>query len=71
MNLLFKEIIHKPILWLLLFVPAVFVVELVRPEAQVLLFALSVLAILPLAVLLSHATESVAAKVGDTVGGIG
>jgi hypothetical protein len=34
MNLLFKEIIHNPILWLLVFVPAVFVVEQVRPEAQ-------------------------------------
>lgn len=70
MNLLFKEIIHRPILWLLVFVPAVFIVEHVRPEAQTLLFALSVLAIVPLAVLLSHATESVAAKTGDTVGGL-
>jgi len=33
-------------------------------------FVLSVLAILPLAVLLSHATESVAAKTGDSVGGL-
>ena len=70
MNLLFKEIIHRPILWLMVFVPAVFIVEHVRPEAQTLLFALSVLAIVPLAVLLSHATESVAAKTGDTVGGL-
>ena len=31
---------------------------------------LSVLAIVPLAALLSHATESVAAKTGDTVGGL-
>src|SRR5262249_8494645 len=35
-----------------------------------LLFILSVLAIVPLAALLSHATESVAAKTGDTVGGL-
>jgi Ca2+:H+ antiporter len=35
-----------------------------------LLFVLSVLAIVPLAALLSHATESVAAKTGDTVGGL-
>jgi Ca2+:H+ antiporter len=35
-----------------------------------LLFVLSVLAIVPLATLLSHATESVAAKTGDTVGGL-
>ena len=70
MKLLFKEILHNPILWLLVFVPAVFVVEHVRPEAQILLFVLSVLAIVPLAVLLSHATESVAAKTGDAVGGL-
>lgn len=62
MNLLFKEIIHNPILWLLVFVPAVFVAEQVRPEAQTILFVLSILAIVPLATLLSHATESVAAK---------
>jgi Ca2+:H+ antiporter len=34
------------------------------------LFALSVFAIVPLAALLSHATESVAAKTGDAVGGL-
>jgi len=70
MNLLFKEILHNPILWLLVFVPAVFVAEQVRPEAQTMLFVLSVLAIVPLAALLSHATESVAAKTGDNVGGL-
>lgn len=70
MNLLFKEILHNPILWLLVFVPAVFIAEHVRPEAQILLFVLSILAIVPLAALLSHATESVAAKTGDNVGGL-
>src|SRR5262249_48920053 len=34
------------------------------------LFVLSVLAIVPLAALLSHATESVADKTGDTAGGL-
>ena len=43
---------------------------MLRPEAQTLLFVLSVLAIVPLAALLSHATESVAARTGDTVGGL-
>jgi Ca2+:H+ antiporter len=41
-----------------------------KPEAHTLLFVLSVLAIVPLAALLSHATESVAAKTGDAVGGL-
>ena len=41
-----------------------------EPEAHTLLFVLSVLAIVPLAALLSLATESVAAKTGDAVGGL-
>jgi Ca2+:H+ antiporter len=51
-------------------VPVVFVAHKVKSEAHTLLFALSVLAIVPLAALLSHATESVAAKTGDTVGSL-
>jgi Ca2+:H+ antiporter len=67
---LLKEIRHNPLLWLLAFVPTVFAAEKLRPEAYTLLFVLSVLAIVPLATLLSHATESVAAKTGDAVGGL-
>jgi len=70
MNLLLKEIRRNPLLWLLAFVPVVFIGEHLWPESPTLLFALSVLAIVPLAVLLSHATESVAAKTGDAVGGL-
>jgi Ca2+:H+ antiporter len=70
MNLLFKEIRHNPLLWLLAFVPVVFATAKLEPEAHTLLFVLSVLAIVPLAALLSHATESVAAKTGDAVGGL-
>ena len=61
---------HNPVLWLLVFVPALFVVESRAPDAHTLLFIMSVLAIVPLATMLSHATESVAAKTGDTVGGL-
>src|SRR6185503_10192008 len=70
MNALLKEIRHNPMLWLLAFVPVVFVVEKAAPESHQLVFVLSVLAIVPLAALLSHATESVAAKTGDAVGGL-
>jgi len=70
MNHLLKDIRHTPLLWLLAFVPVVFVAEHLRPEAHTLLFVLSVLAIVPLAALLSHATESVAAKTGDAAGGL-
>ena len=70
MNLLLKEIRHNPMLWLLAFVPVLFAAEKLKPESHTLLFVLSVLAIVPLAALLSHATESVAAKTGDAVGGL-
>ena len=70
MNLLLKEIRRNPLLWLLVFVPVVFAGERLAPDAHTLLFVLSVLAIVPLAALLSHATESVAAKTGDSVGGL-
>ena len=70
MNALLKEIRHNPLLWLLAFVPVVFAAAKLKPEAHTLLFVLSVLAIVPLAALLSHATESVAAKTGDAVGGL-
>jgi Ca2+:H+ antiporter len=70
MTLLLREIRHNPILWLLIFVPVVFATEAARPEAHTLLFVLSVLAIVPLATLLSHATESVAARTGDAAGGL-
>ena len=70
MNLLLKEIRHNPLLWLLAFVPVLFAGQTLKPDAHTLLFVLSVLAIVPLATLLSHATESVAAKTGDAVGGL-
>ena len=70
MNQLLKEIGHNPLLWMLAVVPVVFAVERFQPEAHSLLFVLSVLGIIPLAALLSLATESVAARTGDAVGGL-
>ena len=70
MATLLSELRHNPLLWLLGFVPVVFVAQALAPESHTLLFVLSVLAIVPLAALLSHATESVAAKTGDAVGGL-
>ena len=70
MKHLLHEIRDNPLLWLLVFVPVVFAAAKLRPEAHTLLFVLSVLAIVPLATLLSHATESVAAKTGDAAGGL-
>jgi Ca2+:H+ antiporter len=70
MNKLFQEIRHSPLLWMLAFVPAVLIVETVAPSAHTALFVLAVLAIVPLATLLSKATESVAERTGDAIGGL-
>ena len=56
MKSLLKEIPHNPLLWLLVLVPVVFVTAKLKPGAHSLLFVLSVLAIVPLAALRSHAT---------------
>ncbi|HKH19821.1 MAG TPA: calcium/proton exchanger, partial [Gammaproteobacteria bacterium] len=70
MKSLLKEIRQTPLLWMLIFVPAVLVAEAVAPHSHTLLFVLSVLAIVPLAAVLSRATEAIAVKTGDAVGGL-
>ena len=69
-NALLHELRRNKLLWLLAAVPVVFIVEWRSPEAHTSLFVLAVLAIVPLAALLSRATESVAARTGDAVGGL-
>jgi Ca2+:H+ antiporter len=70
MDPLLKEIRHRPLLWMLVFVPLVLVAEWVAPSAHTLLFVFAILAIVPLAALLGQATESVAEKTGDAIGGL-
>ena len=70
MKRLLEEFSHNPLYWMVVFVPIVIVSSKLAPESHTLLFVLSVLAIIPLAALLSRATESVASKTGDTVGGL-
>ena len=70
MRSVLKEVRQNPLLWLLIIVPIVLVAEKVAPDAHTMLFVLAVLAIVPLAALLSHATEAVAAKTGDAIGGL-
>jgi Ca2+:H+ antiporter len=67
---LLTDIRRTPLLRLLIFVPVVIYGEHAFPEAGTMLFALSVLAIIPLAALLSRTTESVAERTGDAVGGL-
>lgn len=70
LGIVMAEVRQAPLLALIVFVPVVVLLEQVSPEAHTLLFLLSVVAIVPLAALLSRATEAVAAKTGDAVGGL-
>src|SRR5689334_13244969 len=70
MNPLLEDIRHNKLLWLLVLVPFVFLTQALKRDAHTLLFLLSVAAIVPLAALLSRATEAVASRTGDTVGGL-
>ena len=70
MKQLLEKIGDNPLLWGLVFVPILFACRWLKPESHTLLFILSVLAVMPLAALLSLATESVAHRTGDAVGGL-
>jgi Ca2+:H+ antiporter len=67
---LLREVRQTPLLWLLALVPVVLAGHHIWPDAHTLLFFLSVAAIVPLAALLSRATEAVAARTGDAIGGL-
>lgn len=70
MSKVVSAIRSNKILWLLAAVPLPIVAELLAPGAHTLVFMLSIVAILPLAALLSLATEQVAARTGDMIGGL-
>lgn len=70
MTHLFDMIRNNRLLWLLVLAPLPLLAEQFVPEKHTLLFLLSVVAIIPLAALLSLATEDVAKKTGDAVGGL-
>lgn len=55
--------------WLLIFVPVAVVLELTHAD-PVIIFAVSALAILPLAGQIGHATEDMAARSGPQIGGL-
>ena len=70
MQQLFHSIRDNKILWLLVFVPMPLLGSVLFADKHTLLFVLLILAIVSLAALLSTATEAVAAKTGDAVGGL-
>ena len=56
--------------WLLIFVPIAIGLEFLAPERYLLVFLASALAILPLAGWMGRATEQLAARMGEGVGGL-
>jgi Ca2+:H+ antiporter len=56
--------------WLLLFVPITIGLEILSPERYLFIFAASCLAILPLAGWMGRATEQLAERLGEGVGGL-
>jgi Ca2+:H+ antiporter len=56
--------------WLLVFVPAAIVIARMEPGASTLVFVFSCLAIIPLAGLLGTATEHLAERTGEGIGGL-
>ena len=56
--------------WLLLFVPIAIALELLAPERHLLIFGASALAIVPLAGWMGRATEQLAVRLGEGVGGL-
>jgi Ca2+:H+ antiporter len=56
--------------WLLLFVPLTVALEQLAPERHLLIFVASGLAIVPLAGWMGHATEQLAERTGEGVGGL-
>jgi Ca2+:H+ antiporter len=56
--------------WLLLFVPVAVGLKFLTPERHLLIFVTSSLALLPLAAWLGRATEQIAARMGEGVGGL-
>jgi len=61
----------KPSLdWLLIFVPITVFLEFAVPASHIAIFVCACLAILPLAGWLGHATEHLAARTGEAIGGL-
>ncbi|HZX85045.1 MAG TPA: calcium/proton exchanger [Reyranella sp.] len=69
MKTLRSVLAEAPLVWLLFAVPLTAWLHHARPEAALLGFVLACIAIIPLAGLLGLATEKLAARVGDAIGG--
>jgi Ca2+:H+ antiporter len=65
-----KRLLKPSLDWLLIFVPIAVWLEHAQPESHIAIFACACLAVLPLAGWLGHATEHLAARTGEAIGGL-
>jgi Ca2+:H+ antiporter len=65
-----RDLLKPSLNWLLIFVPLTLWVEHAMPESHIAIFACACLAIIPLAGWLGHATEHLAARTSEAVGGL-
>ncbi|MDE1178699.1 MAG: calcium/proton exchanger [Edaphobacter sp.] len=56
--------------WLLVFVPLTIALEFLHPEAHTWIFLSACLSVIPLAGILGHATEQIASRLGEGIGGL-
>jgi Ca2+:H+ antiporter len=66
----FSEFLRTPINWLLIFIPITLVLEHLERIPAPLVFFSAALSIVPIAALIVHATEHIATRTGDAVGGL-
>lgn len=69
-NTSFRNFIRKPMNWLLLFIPVTVGLEHLAHVRAPILFFMAALAIVPIAAQIVQATEQIATRTGDAVGGL-
>src|SRR5262245_41278238 len=67
---LVSQFLHTPINWLLIFVPITLVLERVEGAPAPLVFFSAGISIVPIAALIVRATEQLATRTGDAIGGL-
>lgn len=65
-----QAMLDAMLMWLLVFVPVTIALEFLRPQAHTWIFLSACLSVIPLAGLLGRATEEIAERLGEGIGGL-
>ena len=68
--MLYKNLLKPSLNWLLIFIPITLALEHFAPDKPVLIFLSAAFAIVPVASLIVRATEQIAVRTGDAIGGL-